>query len=430
MTKTLKVLLPTLTGVSLLAMTVACGSNARVPSAPAPASPAAAAPVASASADLAACLGGSGDAACFSGAGRVSSTTVRAQATSSPTTLTATVTGTTVILQWTAPVIGTATSYTIEASSTPNGPANLANFNTGNSLTSLTVPGVPAGVYYVRVRAIDASGASIPSNEVTVIVGGASAPGGCPSAPRSLIVTSQTAGTISLAWSGPASGSATSYTIRAGSAPGLSNLADFATGNASLSFVATGVPAGSYYVRVYSSAPGCALSGASNEVLVFVVGFTGDVQVSVSWDAPSDVDLHVVEPSGNEVYYGNTTSSTGGQLDVDSNPACNIDGRQIENIRWNSRAPAGTYIVRVDYYEGCGVARTNYLVTVKNGASVQTFSGFFTGSGDFGGRGSGVTITTFSHAASLVADKVVEQFRAPQLFVPSAKKLSRIAGAE
>jgi len=235
-------------------------------------------------------------------------------------------------------------------------------------------------------------------------------------------VVSQSAGTISLAWLAPASGSPSSYVIRAGSAPGLSNLADFDTGSTALTFVAPGVPSGSYYVRLYSRS-GCGLSAASNEVLVFVVGFSSDVQVSVSWDAPSDVDLHVVEPSGAEIYYANDTSATGGSLDVDSNPACNIDGRQIENIRWNTRAPGGTYIVRVDYWEDCGVARTNYLVTVKNGASTQTFTGNFTGLGDHGGGGSGRLITSFFHAASEVAAPVLEMFRAPHLFTPSAAKL-------
>jgi hypothetical protein len=157
------------------------------------------------------------------------------------------------------------------------------------------------------------------------------------------------------------------------------------------------------------------------------VGFTGDVQVSVSWDAPSDVDLHVVDPFGEDIYYGNSVSSSGGQLDVDSNPACAIDGRQIENIRWGSRAPGGTYTVRVDYWAGCEVARTNYLVTVKNGSATTTYSGFFTGSGDQGGSGSGVLITTFSHAASVVSELALPLFRAPQVSVPSAEKLRRAA---
>ena len=48
---------------------------------------------------------------------------------------------------------------------------------------------------------------------------------------------------------------------------------------------------------------------------------TGDVQVTLSWDTDSDVDLHVVDPSGEEIFYGNRESASGGMLDLDSN-AC------------------------------------------------------------------------------------------------------------
>ena len=77
---------------------------------------------------------------------------------------------------------------------------------------------------------------------------------------------------------------------------------------------------------------------------------TGDVQVTLSWDTDSDVDLHVVDPSGEEIFYGNRESASGGMLDLDSNAACTIDGVQNENITWSiGAAPQGTYIVRVDY---------------------------------------------------------------------------------
>jgi hypothetical protein len=302
---------------------------------------------------------------------------------------------------------------------------NLANFSTGNALTSFSTTGVAAGTYYVRVRARNASGTSGPSNEVVLVVGGAGGGGGCAGPPRSLVHASQSAGTISLAWSAPATGSPTSYVIRAGSSPGLSNLADFDTGNTALTFTAPGVGAGSYYVRVHSRSS-CGVSVASNEALVFVIGFTSDVQVSVSWDAPSDVDLHVVDPSGTDIYYGNQTSPTGGQLDVDSNAACSIDGKQVENIRWPGAAPGGVYIVRVDYWDSCGVGATNYLVTVKNGGATQTFAGNFTGGGDQGSAGSGRTITTFIRSAGIVtAARVLEMFRAPEPvgFKPSPEKL-------
>lgn len=376
--------------------------------------------------DFARCLQGDGAAACFNAPTVRTQSTIGAAAVapSGPTNLVVSSSGSTVFLSWTAPVFGDpVTSYIIEAGSAA-GLVNLANFNTGNAVTSFSATGVGAGTYYVRIRAVNAGGASVTSNEAVLVVG----PGGtgaCAGPPNGLTSLSQSAGAISFAWNRPTSGSPTSYTIEAGSSPGLANLANFDTGNALTSFSASGIGAGSYYVRVRSRS-NCGTSAPSNEILIFVVGFTGDVQVSVSWDAPTDVDLHVIDPFGEEIYYGNSVSASGGQLDVDSNPACSIDGRQIENIRWGARAPGGSYTVRVDYWAGCNAAQTNYLVTVKNGPSTQTFAGSFTGDGDRGGSGSGRTITTFFHAGALVTELAMPKFRAPQLFVPSSNKIGKL----
>jgi len=130
-------------------------------------------------------------------------------------------------------------------------------------------------------------------------------------------------------------------------------------------------------------------------IAVVSVG-TGEVQVSVSWNAESDVDLHVVEPGGEEIFYGSTSSATGGTLDLDSNAACSIDHVKNENITW-ANAPSGTYTVRVDYYDDCSVAKSDYVVTVqRKGHASQTFTGSFSGAGDLGGAGSGTQITTFT----------------------------------
>jgi hypothetical protein len=59
----------------------------------------------------------------------------------------------------------------IEAGSTP-GSSNLANLNTGSTATTFSAGGVPAGTYYVRVRAArPPQSVSSPSNELVVIVG-------------------------------------------------------------------------------------------------------------------------------------------------------------------------------------------------------------------------------------------------------------------
>ena len=113
---------------------------------------------------------------------------------------------------------------------------------------------------------------------------------------------------------------------------------------------------------------------------------TGDVQVTLSWDAESDVDFHVIDPNGDEVYFTNRQVPSGGELDLDSNAGCLIDSVRNENITWPmGSAPRGTYTVRVDYWSACDVAATNYTVLVNNGGNVEIFTGRFTGGGDRGG---------------------------------------------
>lgn len=77
------------------------------------------------------------------------------------------VAGSTVTLSWRAGAGPAPTAYVIGAAMSPGG----ALFTTAQvSGTSLTVPGVPAGTYYLRVVAATSAGTSPPSNEVTVVV--------------------------------------------------------------------------------------------------------------------------------------------------------------------------------------------------------------------------------------------------------------------
>ena len=49
---------------------------------------------------------------------------------------------------------------------------------------------------------------------------------------------------------------------------------------------------------------------AATDFRVIQVG-TGDVQVTLSWDSDSDLDLQVVDPNGEEVYFANNQVSSG-----------------------------------------------------------------------------------------------------------------------
>lgn len=111
------------------------------------------------------------------------------------------------------------------------------------------------------------------------------------------------------------------------------------------------------------------------ELNVMSVG-TGTLQVSLSFDNDKDVDLHLIEPNDDHIYYGNMMSSNGGELDLDSNPACSIDGINNENITYSEEAQldAGTYYVYVDMYSNCDPSiATNYVASVHlDGVEIPT----------------------------------------------------------
>ena len=85
-----------------------------------------------------------------------------------------------------------------------------------------------------------------------------------PSAPANLTI-SGTGSLVHATWSVPASG-ATSYVLRAGSAPGQTNLVEYDTGSTGTSLTAS-APPGTYYVRVHAR-NACGLSAASNEFVL------------------------------------------------------------------------------------------------------------------------------------------------------------------
>jgi hypothetical protein len=158
------------------------------------------------------------------------------------------------------------------------------------------------------------------------------------------------------------------------------------------------IPTTSFTLNVAAGASATTIGPYVSQLVGLVTVGTGDVQVSVSWNTAADVDLHVVDPSGEEIYYGNPTATSGGELDLDSNAACGTDGPRNENVTWpTGTAPSGTYTVRLDYWSNCSATSTDYIVTVHvTGHAAQTFTGTFTGSGDAGALGAGTQITTFT----------------------------------
>ncbi|MGC4234228.1 MAG: choice-of-anchor D domain-containing protein [Niabella sp.] len=93
---------------------------------------------------------------------------------------------------------------------------------------------------------------------------------------------------------------------------------------------------------------------------------TGLLQINCTWLKHNDVDLHVIEPNGEEIFFGNNRSSNGGELDVDSNPNCALDYKENENVNYSTGAlvQAGRYIVKANLYSACNVTE-NTDVTLR-----------------------------------------------------------------
>ncbi|MBV8304741.1 MAG: hypothetical protein JOZ04_11060 [Acidimicrobiia bacterium] len=101
---------------------------------------------------------------------------------------------------------------------------------------------------------------------------------------------------------------------------------------------------------------------------------TGDVQVTLLWADGNDLDLHVIDPSGNEIYFANPKSPTGGMLDHDDTAGCATTGTHVENVFWPvGSAPPGRYRVFVENYTSCG-APSRYAVHATAKGQVEISS--------------------------------------------------------
>lgn len=151
----------------------------------------------------------------------------------------------------------------------------------------------------------------------------------------------------------------------------------------------------------------------SRPIRVLPVG-KGDLEVTLTMDQATDLDLYVIEPTGQTIYYGNTSSSTGGHLDLDANAGCGSNmGVNNEHVYWSSAAPAGRYEVRVSNFTSCiNNGRVNYRVTVRNCGETAVFAGSFVGDG--GGSSCRTQATNPSECQQVVTFEVDPCTAVPQ----------------
>lgn len=73
---------------------------------------------------------------------------------------------------------------------------------------------------------------------------------------------------------------------------------------------------------------------------------TGDLAFRLSWSGVSDMDLFVVDPAGDCIFYGDRSAQSGGKLDIDCNRGTDfLCQKPLENVFWPKRAaPVGTFL--------------------------------------------------------------------------------------
>ncbi len=265
-----------------------------------------------------------------------------------PTRVTGSVKRSRVALKWTAPLTGgVVVDYLIEAGvasgqtlySTPVG-----------SATSVSVPGVGTGRYYVRVRARNANGVSAPSNEVVLSVG-------CSLAARAptALTASTSEGLVSLAWTDPDGCSDTTHTVSIGTSE---NTADVRVLSSDGTSVTTLLAKGTYFARVTthsefgtsrSSALRFTVKGDQCVTPRFRTTLKSTVRgrrLGISW-SPGDPDLAMDDDKLSPVSYVIEAGSVPGGADYGSASM----GRKRGFL---TDAPPGVYYVRVRPVNACG----------------------------------------------------------------------------
>jgi hypothetical protein len=132
---------------------------------------------------------------------------------------------------------------------------------------------------------------------------------------------------------------------------------------------------------------GRARFGEGGEVIHGVTVKVGDPQFTLIWNTDGvDLDLHVIEPGGKEIYWEDPKGAKGGELDVD-----NTKGFGPENVYWlvesdgpgsekvKGPGPPGVYKWYVVYWGGFGgIAKpTHWQVRVKHAGQVNVYHGKF-----------------------------------------------------
>ena len=105
----------------------------------------------------------------------------------------------------------------------------------------------------------------------------------------------------------------------------------------------------------------------------------GEVEVGLLWENKNDLDLHVIDPHGEEIFFANRLARSGGELDVDRNAGCssNVTSKPVEHVVWPiGHSPAGDYRIYVHHFQNCSAKDpTPFRIELTGGGKHITFTG-------------------------------------------------------
>jgi hypothetical protein len=257
-------------------------------------------------------------------------------------------------LQWQPPLLGgPPTDYQVEAGST-SGATNVGVFSTGGALMFSST--APEGIYYVRVRARNASGAGPATPDIRVVVGvGGNV--GVPLPPRDLRADVIDR-TVTLTWNLILLGSTpASFFIDVGTASGASNVGSFEFGADVRRVSSSALAPGIYFARV-RAANLYGVSGPSNEAR-FTVAAGGPCTAAPA--APTTLAATVTGRTVRLSWLppGASGTITGHIIEAGSSSgASNLLALNTRNNAgtYSATVPSGVYYVRVRAVTDCGVS--------------------------------------------------------------------------
>jgi hypothetical protein len=103
-------------------------------------------------------------------------------------------------------------------------------------------------------------------------------------------------------------------------------------------------------------------------------GELGELRINLQWGTKDDLDLHVIDPCKNRIYYSemeHECKNSIGLLDFDTNAGSPLTKKAQENIFWKEKPPTGIYTIFVNHYKFNQEKEVPFVVSIisKKGKS-------------------------------------------------------------